>query len=95
MANRTEHQVEIKLTEALTSAVELGNEVNRLRAALREIAHVDRWKVTRHEIVKPCGCIVTTERGHVHTKMCDTHRREAFLPRGKVVEPNNLDLIGG
>jgi hypothetical protein len=38
MANRPEHQVEIKLTEALTSAVELGNEVNRLHAALREIA---------------------------------------------------------
>lgn len=38
MANsRPEHQVEVKLTEALSSAVELGNEVNRLRAAIREI----------------------------------------------------------
>jgi hypothetical protein len=49
----------------------------------------------RNEIVKPCGCIETTEPGHVHTKMCDTHRREAFLPRGQAVEPNNLDLVGG
>lgn len=36
--NRPEHAVEIKLTEALSAAVELGNEVNGLRAAMREIA---------------------------------------------------------
>lgn len=48
-----------------------------------------------HTIVKPCGCIETTGPGHVHTKMCDPHRREAFLPRGQVAEPNNLDLVGG
>lgn len=35
--NRPEHIVEIKLTEALSAAVKLGNEVNRLRAAMREI----------------------------------------------------------
>jgi hypothetical protein len=38
MANhRPEHQVEVKLTEALKGAAELGNEINMLRAALREI----------------------------------------------------------
>lgn len=31
---RPEHKVEIKLTEALESAVALGNEVNRLKAAI-------------------------------------------------------------
>lgn len=35
--NRPEHHVEMKLTEALSAAAELGNEVNRLRAAMREI----------------------------------------------------------
>lgn len=48
-----------------------------------------------HVEVKPCGCIVTVETGHTHTKMCEPHRREAFLPRGQVAEPNNLDLVGG
>jgi hypothetical protein len=41
-----------------------------------------------------CGCVVTTEPGHTHTKMCEQHRREAFKPRDQV-EPDNLDLIGG
>ncbi len=36
--NRPEHAVEIKLTGALKAAVDLGNEVNRLRTAMREIA---------------------------------------------------------
>lgn len=36
--NRPEHHVEMKLTETLSAAAELGNEVNRLRAAMREIA---------------------------------------------------------
>jgi hypothetical protein len=46
-------------------------------------------------IEKPCGCTETSEPGHIHTKMCDTHQREAFLPRGQLVEPNNLDLVSG
>jgi hypothetical protein len=49
----------------------------------------------RNERVKPCGCIETVNPGHVHTKMCYIHRLEAFLPRGQVTEPNNLDLVGG
>jgi hypothetical protein len=36
--NRPEYPVEIRLNEALAAAVNLGNEVNRLRAAMREIA---------------------------------------------------------
>jgi hypothetical protein len=36
--NRPEHTVEIKLTETLKAAADLGNEVNRLRTAMREIA---------------------------------------------------------
>jgi len=35
--NRPEHQVEIKLTEALHEAVKLGNEVNSLRGRLAAI----------------------------------------------------------
>jgi hypothetical protein len=46
-------------------------------------------------IEKPCGCVDTSEPGHTHTKMCDTHRHEAFLTRGQVAESNNLDLVGG
>lgn len=36
--NRPEHIVEVKLTEALSAATELGNEVNKLRVAMRDIA---------------------------------------------------------
>jgi hypothetical protein len=42
---------------------------------------------------EPCGCAVTTERGHVHTKMCDQHKRETFAPKKESNE--NRDLIGG
>ena len=40
-----------------------------------------------------CGCVVTAEPGHVHTKLCDAHKREIFDP-GQI-EPDNLDLVGG
>ena len=47
-----------------------------------------------------CGCIVAAEPGHVHTKLCDTHRRETFfvceyMPTVYTAETDNLDLIGG
>jgi hypothetical protein len=43
---------------------------------------------------EPCGCVVTMNRGHTHTKLCEHHKREVFKPRDKS-EPDNLDLIGG
>jgi hypothetical protein len=46
------------------------------------------------ELVKPCGCVETVEPGHVHTKMCYSHRQETFAP-AQVAERSNLDLVGG
>ena len=46
-----------------------------------------------YQRIEPCGCVVTTEPGHVQTKLCGTHRRRIFNP-GQV-EPDNLDLVGG
>jgi hypothetical protein len=50
--------------------------------------------VISYRLVKLCGCDVYTEPGHVHTKLCEEHRRELFKPRGQI-EPDNLDLVGG
>lgn len=47
-----------------------------------------------HQRVEPCGCIVTTEPGHVHTKLCDQHKREIFDPKNHD-QVDNLDLVGG
>jgi hypothetical protein len=50
------------------------------------------------EIVEPCGCIKTSSPGHVHTKMCEHHRREFFAPgytTTKLLQIDNLDLVGG
>lgn len=52
-------------------------------------------KIIPHTEVKPCGCIETIETGHTHTKMCESHRCEAFVPRRQVEESSNLDLVGG
>jgi hypothetical protein len=57
-------------------------------------AHRPRPAVTPYRLVKPCGCDVYTEPGHVHTWLCEGHRRELFKPRGQI-EPDNLDLVGG
>lgn len=58
-------------------------------------------RVTRTE---PCGCIVTTAPGHIHTKMCAGHKRECFGNDYLVgladrllksaANVNNADLIG-
>jgi len=29
----------------------------------------------------PCGCVRTENLGHVHTKLCDRHKRELFEPK--------------
>jgi hypothetical protein len=50
--------------------------------------------------VRPCGCVVTAVRGHTHVKFCAPcktayfERAERCVP-AYVIEPNNLDLIGG
>jgi hypothetical protein len=54
--------------------------------------------MTPHRTVKPCGCIVTTEPGHVHTKLCEQHRAVTWnLRNGSEIrfKPDNLDLVGG
>jgi hypothetical protein len=55
--------------------------------------------------VLPCSCIVTEYPGNVNTMMCQEHAREHFAnastPVSKrrdireLIQPNNLDLIGG
>jgi hypothetical protein len=48
-------------------------------------------------IVRPCGCEVTYDYGHTHTRLCAQHRRETFEP-GKApaqAADDNLDLVGG
>lgn len=47
MPNRPEHQVEIKLTEALEAAAELGNEVNRLRREIEILSDRNRQAFAR------------------------------------------------
>ena len=58
----------------------------------------DRKPMKQH--VLPCSCIVTEHPGHVNTMMCPEHRREHFEnPQRRdireLIQPNNLDLIGG
>jgi hypothetical protein len=48
-------------------------------------------------LVRPCGCEVTYDYGHTHTRLCAQHRRETFEP-GKAparAADDNLDLVGG
>jgi len=46
-----------------------------------------------HQRVALCGCIVTTEPGHIHTKLCEKHRL-GFAPRAiDKSGTDNLDLI--
>lgn len=42
--------------------------------------------------VEPCGCIVTTKPGHVHTKLCAEHKRMLFAPATR--PDDNGDLVG-
>ena len=47
-----------------------------------------------------CGCIVTTARGHVHTKLCPDHVREIFVDKrektvqtpANAIEPDFLNI---
>jgi hypothetical protein len=53
------------------------------------------------QYVLPCSCIVTEYPGNVNTMMCQAHQREhmaAAVERRDIrelIQPNNLDLIGG
>jgi hypothetical protein len=51
--------------------------------------------------VLPCSCIVTEYPGNVNTMMCQGHLRERIAAATErrdireLIQPNNLDLIGG
>jgi hypothetical protein len=50
-----------------------------------------------NQYAEACGCVVTTNPGHVHTKLCAQHRIE-FFSQGNIEDAltptdPNLDLI--
>jgi hypothetical protein len=49
-----------------------------------------------HQRIEPCGCVVSENPGHIHTRLCVQHAKQYFmsLPKDVVTSESNLDLIG-